>query len=220
MGKRQIGQMQPFEFVLALIIADLATIPMAETGIPLLYGLIPLLTLVVIHFLITTISRVNKKAGELISGKPIVIIHSNEIDYQSLKELNLSVEDLTELLRNGGFFDIKEVAYAIMETNGTLSIMPKSSSTPIKRADLKLPNEKNKIQDYIIADGKFQDENMRNEKYSKNKILKLLKKNNVNKIENVIFLSKTANNNEFLIQEIGKEISTIYFSPKKSKEQS
>ena len=82
MGKRQLGQMQPFELVLALIIADLATIPMAEIGVPVLHGIIPLLTLVILHFILTLLCRISAKFSMLVSGKPVIIINPKGIDYK------------------------------------------------------------------------------------------------------------------------------------------
>ena len=94
MGKRQIGQMQPFEFVLTLIIADLATIPMAEIALPLLNGIVPLLTLVVFHFVITVLTKKSTTFSKIISGKPIIIVNPSGIDYKAIKKLNITIDDL------------------------------------------------------------------------------------------------------------------------------
>ena len=90
MGKRQIGEMQPYEVVITLIIADLATLPMSDTNIPLLHGILPLATLVLIHYFITLLTRKNIKFRKLISGKPVVIIITNGLKYQGLKDLNIN----------------------------------------------------------------------------------------------------------------------------------
>ena len=92
MGKRQLGQMQPFELVLTLIIADLATIPMAEVSVPVLHGIVPLLTLVVVHFILTLITKSSQMLSKVISGKPSIIINPKGIDYAVMKKLNLSTE--------------------------------------------------------------------------------------------------------------------------------
>ena len=98
MGKRQLGQMQPFELVLTLIIADLATIPMAEVSVPVLHGIVPLFTLVLIHFLLTTLSKMSNKFGAFISGKPVIVINPDGVDYKALRALNLSIDDLFEAI--------------------------------------------------------------------------------------------------------------------------
>ena len=109
MGKRQLGQMQPFELVLTLIIADLATIPMAEVAMPVLHGVIPLLTLVVLHFIITFLTRKSCKISKFVSGKPMIVVNPKGIDYKALKNLNLSTDDLFEALRGSGFFSLSDV---------------------------------------------------------------------------------------------------------------
>lgn len=208
MGKRQIGQMQPFEFVLTLIIADLATIPMAETGIPLFYGIIPLLTLVLIHYVITTLSRTSKKASKLFSGSPMLIMHNQQVDYSLLKSLNMSIEDLAELLRGCGYFHFKEVEYAILETNGSLSVMPNSQYAPARRLDLNLPEERDKFQDFLIADGKFVQENLEEHKLTQGFLINMLKQKKINQINNIVFLSRN-NSEEFCYQLVGGSIQTI-----------
>ena len=114
MGKRQIGQMQPFELVLTLVIADLATIPMAESAIPTLNGVVPLITLVVVHFFLTFFSKKSPKVASLISGKPMIIIDPNGISYETIEKLNITVEDIFETIRGQGYFRLEEVQYAIM----------------------------------------------------------------------------------------------------------
>ena len=94
MGKRQIGEMQPYEVVITLIIADLATLPMSDTNIPLLNGILPLAILVLVHYFITLLVRKNVKIRKLLSGKPVVVISPNGIEYQALKELNMCIYDL------------------------------------------------------------------------------------------------------------------------------
>ena len=102
MGKRQLGQMQPFELVLTLIIADLATIPMAEVSVPVLHGIIPVFTLVLLHFVLTAFSKLSPKFGYFISGKPVIVINPKGVDYKALKALNLSIDDLFEAIRGQG----------------------------------------------------------------------------------------------------------------------
>lgn len=108
MGKRQIGQMQPFELVLTLIIADLATIPMTEASIPILHGIVPLITLVVVHYFLTLFSKKSVKINSILNGKPILIINPNGIDYKALQELDITIDDLFEAIRESGYFNLEE----------------------------------------------------------------------------------------------------------------
>ena len=125
MGKRQLGQMQPFELVLTLIIADLATIPMAEASVPILHGVIPLLTLVVLHYFLTLLTRKSEILNKVISGKPVIVINPNGVDYNAIKNLNISIDDLFESVRGCGYFSLDEIQYAIVETNGTVNVLAK-----------------------------------------------------------------------------------------------
>lgn len=125
MGKRQIGDMEPFELVITLIIADLATIPMADPTIPIWYGILPLLVMQVIHFFVVKLQCKNKKIRQILSGSPVIVISPKGIDFQKLKELDICKDELMELLRSKDIYDIKDVDYAILESNGKLSVVPK-----------------------------------------------------------------------------------------------
>lgn len=174
MGKRQLGQMQPFELVLTLIIADLATIPMAEVSVPVLHGILPLLTLVVLHFILTLISRNSLKFSKLISGKPVIIINPKGIDYSALKKLNLSTDDLFAALRECGYFNISQVQYAIMETNGKVSVMPKTEYSPVTNSDMDIEVEQSFIPIVLISEGKIIEENVALAGLSKERVQSLL----------------------------------------------
>lgn len=159
MGKRQLGQMQPFELVLTLIIADLATIPMAEVSVPVLHGIVPLLTLVILHFILTIITRSSQLISKLISGKPVIIINPKGIDYNAMKKLSLSTDDIFAALRECGYFNISQVQYAIMETNGKVSVMPKAEFSPATNGDLKLKTEDSFLPIILVSEGKVIKEN-------------------------------------------------------------
>lgn len=195
MGKRQIGQMQPFELVLTLIIADLATIPMAESSIPIMHGVVPLITLVVVHYFLTLFSRKSVKVNEFISGKPIVVINPNGVDYKSLQELDITIDDLFEAVRNAGYFSFEKIQYAIMETNGSVSVLPKSAFEPATNETLKLNVEESTIPITLITEGTLMQDNLKISKLSKTDIEKILNKANIPAIKNVLVLTinKTGN---------------------------
>ena len=160
MGKRQLGQMQPFEFVLTLIIADLATIPMAEVSVPVLHGIIPLFTLVLLHFVLTTLSKISLRFGSFISGKPVIVINPQGIDYRSLKSLNLSIDDLFEAIREQGFFSLDQIEFAIMETNGKMSVLPKAQNAPLTPSDMGVEIRQTYIPVSLVVEGKILKENI------------------------------------------------------------
>ena len=137
MGKRQIGEMQPFEFIITLIIADLACIPMADLSTPLIYGAAAVLALFLLHQLFTLIEQSGSFAKKVLSGTPAVVINKNGVDMMELKKNNLGLDDLIESMRAQGYFSLDDVDYAIFESNGRLSAFENServkapSSMPI-----------------------------------------------------------------------------------------
>ena len=125
MGKRQIGEMQPYELVITLIIAELACIPMEDTSIPLLYGIISILTVYLLHQIVCLIDLNFRGAKVVLSGSPSVVLNKNGVDDTQLKKNNLDVSDLIESLRVEGFFALDAVEYALYEAEGTFSALPK-----------------------------------------------------------------------------------------------
>ena len=175
MGKRQLGQMQPFELVLTLILADIATIPMTEISTPILHGVVPLLTLLVVHYTITLLSRFSTKFSDMISGKPVIVINQDGVDYKAVKKLNLTIDDITESLRGAGYFSFDEVLFAIMETNGKMSVLPKAQNSPLVKEDMKIKSEENSLPVTIISEGKVIKENFKQVKVPEEKIMKYVK---------------------------------------------
>ena len=139
MGKSQIGEMQPFEFVISLVIAELACIPMADTSIPILYGIIAILTIFILHQIVWIFQLWFKPVKTVISGKPSVVINKNGIDEYQLKKNNLDVSDLIESMRSAGYFNLDDVYYGLYEANGSFSALAKeetsSNSLPLMLID-------------------------------------------------------------------------------------
>lgn len=208
MGKRQLGQMQPFELVLTLIIADLATIPMAEMSVPLLNGIVPLLTLVVFHFVITTLTRASTGFSKFISGKPVIVIDMSGINYQALKQLNITIDDLFESIRESGYFSFSEVQYAIMETNGKVSVMPKPDNAPVTNADLKIKKQEDTLPLTIISEGKYMKENLEMSDKDKDYFNNFLKKQKIKSLKDVLILTITKQG-EVFFQEKNKPCKVV-----------
>lgn len=212
MGKRQLGQMQPFELVLTLIIADLATIPMAEVSVPVLHGIIPLLTLVLLHFILTFLSSISNKFATFLSGKPVIVINPEGLDYKALKNLNLSVDDVFEAIRGCGFFSIEQIQYAIMETNGKMSVLPKSQFAPVTVQDMKLKIDKSVIPINIINEGKIVKDNLEVAKIDETIVKDVLQKANVKKVKDVLIMTIDKNGMVYL-QKFGEKYQTLQVSP-------
>lgn len=208
MGKRQLGQMQPFELVLTLIIADLATIPMAEVSVPVLHGIVPLFTLVLIHFLLTTLSKVSNKFGAFISGKPVIVINPNGVDYKALKALNLSIDDLFEAIRGQGCFSIDEVYYAIMETNGKISVLTKSANSPVTNGTLQKKVEETEIPVNLISEGKFIKDNLKLANVTEESVIKFLQEKVNGKVKKVLVFTLD-NNGKVVLQMMNGKCMTF-----------
>ncbi len=212
MGKRQIGEMQPYEVVITLIIADLATLPMSDTNIPLLHGIMPLAILVLIHYIITILTRKSVKIRRLMSGKPIVVISPNGIEYQALKDLNMNVDDLMEAIRQGNYYSFDQILYAIVETNGKISLITTSACAPATCQDIGVNNPPAKLPHIIISDGKIMKEELRLIHMDKKKLDYILKKLNIEDKKQLIILT-IDNDGKVYFQEKNKpcqQIENIY----------
>ncbi len=186
MGKRQLGELQPFELAITLVASDLVCIPMADASIPILYGVIPVFSLFLVHILITKLATKSIKFRKFLNGKPIIIIEKGNILPDIMKELNLNVDDVMEALRGAGYFNPSEVEYAILETNGNLSVMPKAQNRPLCPDDVNMNVDEAQIPVAIIVEGEFVAENLSKlDGETKEKMLKLLSNLNV-KQQNVL----------------------------------
>lgn len=176
MGKRQIGEMQPYEVVITLIIADLATIPMSDTNVPLLHGILPLAILVLIHYAITFLTRKSITIRRIMSGKPVVVISPQGIMYQALKDLNMNIDDLLEALRQGNYYSFDQILYAIVETNGKMSLIPTSENAPATAQDVGKQNPPAQIPHVIVSDGKLVKDEVKSSKINLKQLNKMLDK--------------------------------------------
>ncbi len=154
-GKRQLGELQPGELVVTLLIADLAAVPMQDNGTPLLNGLVPIAVLVSLELILSTLMLKCRWLSRLISGNPVVIIQNGKLDQAALRRLRLTVEDLLETMRQQNVFDIRDVQYAIVETNGTISLFQKPAAQPATRSDTQATLSDDGAQVPLVSDGKF-----------------------------------------------------------------
>ena len=160
MGKREIGQLQPFELAIAIMIADLASIPMTDSGIPITNGIISILGLLLMHLVISFLNVKSIKAREIICGKPTILIYRGKIDEKALKKERFTINELEERLRGNNIYNIGDVEYAILETSGQVTVIQK----PEKRNTI--PEDFNIIPDYegipydLVVDGKIMEKNL------------------------------------------------------------
>ena len=208
MGKRQIGEMQPFELVITLIIADLATIPMAETTLPLIQGIIPLVTLVSVHYLICLLSRKSLLMRKFFSGKPIILVDPDGVNYANLQKVNMNFNDLTEGIHTAGYFNLDEILYVILQTNGTMTIVNRSQYSPITAEDLKIDKPPATLPMIIVTKGNVNKENLQKAGIDKDFILNEVKKVGINTIKDILIMTIN-NTGKIYVQPKGKKFSTI-----------
>lgn len=161
MGKREIGQLQPFELAISIMIADLASIPMTELGIPISNGIIPILGLLVMHLIISVLNIKSIKAREIICGRPAILIYRGRIDEKVLQKERFTINELQERLRGDNIFNISDVEYAILETNGQVTVIQKPNKRNVVTEDLNINAEYEGIPYDLVIDGKIMYDNLK-----------------------------------------------------------
>ena len=160
MGKREIGQLQPFELAISIMIADLVTMPMTDVGIPISNGIIPILGLLLMHLIISIINIKSIKAREIICGKPRILIYRGKIDEEALKKERFTINELQERLRGNNIVNIGDVEYAILETSGQVTVIQKPDKRNTIPADFNIMPDYEGISYDLIVDGKIMKENL------------------------------------------------------------
>ena len=160
MGKRQIAQLQPYEFALMLISSNLVTVPMSDLDTPVLWGILPIYVLLAVGLLLSVISLKSTLWRGIICGKPRMLIERGKIDQKALKAVRYTLNDLLEQLRSNDVFDISEVYYAYLETNGEISVILKKDYRAVQVKDLKLSVSQQEADIALIMDGKTLKENL------------------------------------------------------------
>ncbi len=161
MGKRQIGQLQPFELAIAIMISELAAVPMQNTGIPLIHGIIPIVTLLIAQLIMSLLTLKSIHARAFICGKPTILIEKGQIKESSLRKEMYTVNDLLEQLRIKDYPNIADIEYAVLETNGQLSVIPKSRKRPVTPEDLDIKTSYENMTIDIIIDGHILSKNLK-----------------------------------------------------------
>ncbi len=161
MGKREISQLQPFELAISIMIADLASIPMTEPGIPITNGIIPILGLLVMHLLISFINIKSLRAREVICGKPSILIYRGKIDEKVLRKERLTINELQERLRGNNVVNIGDVEYAILETSGQVTVIQKPNKRNTIPEDFDITPEYEGIPYDLVIDGKIMYDNLK-----------------------------------------------------------
>lgn len=181
MGKRQVGELQPYEFVITIMISDLAALPMQDTRLPLILGIIPIVTLLFIKTLLSILQLKSQKARKILEGEPSILIAKGKIVFNNLKRQQINLDELMEEIRLAGYFDLSEIEYGILENNGQMSFLTKNKSEN---------NQNNKapiLPKIYVLDGEINKNALTRSNMDEDWIKNELLKYNIDSIENVIF---------------------------------
>lgn len=192
MGKGEIAEMNAFDLVITLLLAEVAAIPMENNSIPILYGIASITGLVFMQTFISYFALKSRRLSSFLSGKPAILINKGEIDYKVLKKERITIDEIFEQLRIQGFFSIKDVQYAILETDGNLSVIPSSNYDSGSSKEFKhLPIS-------LIIDGKIINNSLKSVYKDKNWLFDILKSNNIDNYKDVLVCILDEDDNIFI----------------------
>ena len=177
MGTRQIGQMEASEFVVTMLVANLAAIPMQDGSIPLYSGAVPILTVLGVELLLSALSLRSLKVRKLLCGKPVILIENGNILQQNLRKTRVTLDELTGHLREKDVLDLRSVQYAILETNGNLSVFPYPKERPASAKEAGIPARRQYLPITVISDGQLLEENLSVAKKDARWVQKILDEN-------------------------------------------
>ena len=197
MGKRQIGELQPSELVVTILLSEIASIPMQDNNIPIIHSVVALFALVSYEILTSAIGLKSQKLRTVIQGHPVIVIRKGEIDMKALKKLRMTVNDLISALRQKDVFDISQVSYAIFETNGQISVLLKPEYRNSTAGDLNLNPEDKGMPFAVICDGRMIDDTIIESGLDSDKIKKLVISSKI-PIDEIIIMTVTSDGKAFI----------------------
>jgi uncharacterized membrane protein YcaP (DUF421 family) len=189
LGKRQIAQLQPFELVVIIMISELAAVPSGDIGIPLISGIIPILILLISGITLQYLTLKSEKARSIICGKPTILIDKGKIIETEIKRIRYNISDLLEQLRIKNIPNISDVEYAILETNGEMSVIPKSQKRPTIPEDFQITTKYEGLPLTLIMDGLVQSDNLKKANVDLQWLQQELKKQQLTGFDQVLLAS-------------------------------
>ncbi len=187
MGKRQVGEMEPSEFVVTMLVANLAAIPMQDGGIPLYSGLVPILTVLASELVFSTLSMRSVKMRRILCGKPVILIENGKIIQENLRKTRITMDELSGQLRNKDVLDPTTVQYAILETNGVLSVFPFPQERPAAAKDAGVPVKPQALPYTLVSDGYLYRDNLKAANKTEKWVEKQLQKENATLVQTWLF---------------------------------
>lgn len=204
MGKRQVGELEPSELVFTLLIADLAAVPMQDFGIPLTRGVIPIIALLCVTLLLSLLTMRSIKFRAFICGRPGIVIRDGKVCQAEMEKNRFTLDELSEELRIQGYSDISKVKYAILETNGQLTVLLNAEEQPVTAAQMGLKPKDPGLPALIISDGRLLEDNLKKRGLDDKWLEKQLAQHHVRRVKDVFLLS---------VDEQG----TVYFAEKEKR---
>ena len=199
MGRRQIGELQPSELVITMLLSEIASIPLADNDIPLLNSVVSILILTALEILLSALCLHSDRVRKLLQGKPMLVVRGGSPDQNALKELRLTIDDLLEALREKDVFDLGDVQYAVLEPDGKLSLQLKPEALPATVRDLRLPACEKPLPCPVVFDGKPQPENYPYCGMTDEKLQTVLRQNGLS-VQDVFLLTADADGRVRLIR--------------------
>lgn len=187
MGKRQIGQLQPFEFVITIMLAEIAAVPMENTGIPLINGVIPILALLLVQTMFSFILLKSERMRGIICGKPSILINGGKIVEKELEKQSYNLNDLMEQLRSKNCPNISDVEFAILETGGQISVIPKAQKRPLTPEDMNFETNYEGLPISLIIDGRILAQNLHSMNLDEDWLKSQLKSLNIDNYKDVLY---------------------------------
>ena len=203
MGQKQAGQLQPYEIVVTLLIAEIAATPMDDPGTPLIYGLIPSITLLLLYAFINYLCLKSKAMRVFMCGKPSILIHNGKILYDEIKKVGYNLNDLMEQLRMSGQTDISSIHYAVLETNGQLSVLPYASQSPLTPKQMGISATDPSFYSAVLLDGRFNTSGLSNLKTDPVKLKKFITDLGYHSPHEILLLTISDNGEVFLQDKAG-----------------
>lgn len=202
MGKRQLGELQPSELVVTILISNIAAIPVEDSSVPMIMGIVPILTLVCLDVIMSGIMLKSAKVRKLMIGSPRIIISEGDILQKEMKRLRYTVDDLTEAMREQQIFDINQIHYAIVETTGKINFLLKKDFQPAEKQDVQAGGSTDNPPSVIIRDGIKDSEQLRLLGLGEQWLTKILRENNVG-IKGVFLMTADRNGNHTIVKRAG-----------------
>ena len=200
MGKRQIGELQPSELVITILISELGSMPIQDINQPILSGILPILMLAAIEVCVSLITLKSVKARYLMYGKPIVLVYKGKVDQKEMARARVSVDDLIEAMRTNGIMKLSDIDYAILETNGNVSIIAKAEKQPLTPEDMKIKPSEQNMPDIMIVDGRVLSENLKSCNLTHEWLDRVVSSAGASSEKEIFFLAREKTGKTFIIK--------------------